>query len=200
MHDVPMDLRFRINRQDIEKYNEKLPDENVLQDYIEQDYFVKRIKKGYRINFKVRNNGTARANNIKILITSPDELMFMDYNTLKKYQEPKEPSLPENPIARALYGAPLVGKGWLYSLNDLGTIKPPVMDSWVGGSLTSGINIRFENNSSDIRIDKIIHTDSESIKEFYFVPSKKGTFQVKCQIMCEEYLRPDVQYFTFHVE
>ena len=200
MHDVPMDLRFRINRQDIEKYNEKLPDENVLQNYIEQDYFVKRIKKGYRINFKVRNNGTARANNIKIMITLPDELMFMDYNTLKKYQEPKEPSLPENPITRALYGAPLVGKGWLDSLTNPVTIKPSLMDSLVGGSLTSGINIRFENNSSDIRIDKIIHTDSESIKEFYFVPSKKGTFQVKCQIMCEEYLRPDVQYFTFHVE
>ena len=73
------------------------------------------------------------------------------------------------------------------------------MDSWIRRPLTSGVNTYFKNNCADIRIDKIMHTDSESIEECYFVPLKKGTFQVECQIMCEEYIKPDVQYFTFHV-
>ena len=124
--------------------------------------------------------------------------------TVKELQEAGRENIPDQfrSNTHLIYSspAPLVGKGWLDNLTNPVTVNPPIMDSLIRRSLTSDINVCFENNSSDIRIDKIIHTDSKSIEECYFVPLKKGTFQVECQIMCEEYLKPDVQYFTFHVE
>ena len=44
-----------------------------------------------------------------------------------------------------------------------------------------------------------MHTETEIFTDCYFVPLVAGTFKIKCEIMCEEYLKAEKQFITIHV-
>ena len=97
--DVPEHLLKDITEEDIQNYNNLLPDEEELNQYKSKYKKYLRIKNtGQIFVIKIFNTGNAKANNIYMDIQFPKELLIMSERNIEDYKEPKEINIPENLI------------------------------------------------------------------------------------------------------
>lgn len=52
----------------------------------------------------------------------------------------------------------------------------------------------------DINCGTIIHTRNYRTNGIYIAGKTPGKYQIKCTLMCEEYIEPQVEYIDFVVE
>ena len=197
MNDIPLHLRLRVGQEELDNYNKQLPNEVTLQKYVDGRMIYNRIKKGVRLNVQISNKGTIKAKNIKIRVTAPYELLLMDFEYKKNKMKPEKPRLPENPIEK-IYKQPNITEKIIKQL-DKTYATVPTYSAYVSKSILSGSYISFANNEANIKIQNLMHTEKEIFTDCYFVPLVAGTFKIKCEIMCEEYLKAETQFITIHV-
>lgn len=197
MNDIPLHLRLRVGQEELDNYNKQLPNEVTLQKYVDGRMIYNRIKKGIRLNVQISNKGTIKAKNIRIKVIAPYELLLMDFEYKKNKMKPEKPRLPENPIEK-IYKQPNITEKIIKQL-DKTYASVPTHSAYVSKSILSGSYISFANNEANIKIQNLMHTEKEIFTDCYFVPLVAGTFKIKCEIMCEEYLKTETQFITIHV-
>lgn len=58
-----------------------------------------------------------------------------------------------------------------------------------------------DDNSLSIRMENLMMAYTWKIEDKYIiVPKKKGVFEMKCSLICEEYYESDVQFIKVIVE
>lgn len=50
--------------------------------------------------------------------------------------------------------------------------------------------MNMEKHDVEVHCDRIKHRDWVSLREVFLVPEQKGSFQIKYEIMCDEYADP----------
>ena len=197
LNDIPLHLRLRVGQEELDKYNKQLPNEVMLQKYVDERMVYNRIKKGVQLTAQISNKGTVKAKNIKIKIIVPSDLLLMDFEYKKNKMKPEKPRLPENPIEK-IYKQPNIAEKTIKQLDKI-FVPVPTHTAYVSKSILSGSYISFANNEANIKIQNLMHTETEIFTDCYFVPLVAGTFKIKCEIMCEEYLKAETQFITIHV-
>ena len=204
----PVLKRF-ITREDIEKYNDSLPEQKEVDTYIKKMKLYETIRKsGVTFYIDVLNNGTAKATDVRIHVEMPDGIRLMHLEGVKDLKEPQAPALPPNPIEEAERKyersiSPMTD--WMRSSIVAQSVWPlenlPTIDSFIckpsGMPLTQSFSI--DENSLLAECRQIPHKDSKAFDSFYLVPLKRCKGKIKISLMCSEYIEPEVQYVDFEV-
>ena len=99
---VDAHLRPYVRKEDIQKYNESLPDAKAIDEYIKQMRVYEKLKKGgVALYLKIENDGTAKATDVRVSATFPECVHLMNIDDVKKLVDPPAPKLPPNPIDAA---------------------------------------------------------------------------------------------------
>lgn len=186
--------------EEIEKYNQGLPSEASVQNYIDSLHMYKYKTEAYvEFEFFVENSGKCKANDINVSIEFPEDLIVLERDEIKEMSEPKAPSKPKNPINEAIKKKRLGGAfDYLETLHNSSRLA--------GTPLYSAIkpfNINYSreivDNRIKLEIKDLLHTYCMNYDQYAIVPTKKGKFQIKCTIMCEEFLEPVEQVIDIEV-
>ena len=181
--DFPSELYGFERQSEIDAYNASLPNKEELEKYKEDlKKYRQSIEGCVRINIDVHNAGTAKANNVFVEVEFPDGVMVYD-DRLRDLGEPQILKVEENPIrlARDRYE-----EQQLWSMNLGRTAYIEVSDMELADEI--------ENRIIDIRCDMILHREAYSAGGTYIVGKTPGNYQIKCTLMCAEYIEPQVEY------
>lgn len=115
---------------------------------------------------------------------------------------PIAPKVEKNPIELArerkkehnifLKTSSLVAAASMYAYNPSGAIMDMLTESHSDYEINGHI--------LDINCGTIIHTRNYRTNGIYIAGKTPGKYQIKCTLMCEEYIEPQVEYIDFVVE
>lgn len=190
-----------LTKDSIKKYNEALPDQKTVDQYVNEMKFYEAIQKGgIALELQVINRGTAKAQDVRIEVTVPEDFLIFDMDDLDKIKEPTAPVLPENPIetARKKYERTLVQvPSWAQSVTtDMVSFHSPfasALDLLRINRNVASINRSFSVKDQTVYAScrQILHRDAEKFYGIYLVPVVKGKGKIKVRMMCSEYLEPE---------
>ncbi len=190
-----------LTKDSIEKYNEALPDQKTVDQYVNEMKFYETIQKGgVALGLKAINLGTAKAQDVRIQVTVPDDFVIFDMDHLEKIKEPTAPTLPENPIeeARKKYERTMFPvPAWARSATaDMVSVCSPIASTLDllrinrnVGSIDRSFSVKGQTVYVSCR--QILHRDAEEFYGFYLVPTVKGKGKINIRMMCSEYLEPE---------
>lgn len=201
---TPELYRF-INQSEIDDYNNSLPNKEELEKYKDElkTYFQSK-EACVRINIGIYNDGTAKSSNVSAEIEFPDGVIVYDDDELFDLEEPVAPKVKKNPIELARkrqeelkkLGVDFWKSGCVNS-SDINFKHRASIMNMLGGSL---YGCEIYDHTVDIECGTIIHTKSYWKSGIYLVGKTPGKYQIKCTLMCEEYIEPQVEYIDFVVE
>lgn len=190
-----------LTKDSIEKYNEALPDQETVDQYVNEMKFYEAIQKGgIALGLQVINRGTAKAQDVRIEVTVPEDFLIFDMDDLDKIKAPTAPVLPENPIekARQKYERTLVPvPSWAQSVTaDMVSFHSPfasALDLLRINRNVASINRSFSVKDQTVYAScrQILHRDAEKFYGVYLVPEIKGKGKIKVRMMCSEYLESE---------
>ena len=157
-------------------------------------------KGGVALGLRAINLGTAKAQDVRIEVTVPEDFLIFDMDDLEKIKEPTAPTLPENPIekARQKYERAMVPvPSWAQSATaDMVSFHSPIASTLDllrinrnVGSLDRSFSVTGQTVYVSCR--QILHRDAEEFYGVYLVPTVRGKGKIKVRMMCSEYLEPE---------
>jgi cell division septum initiation protein DivIVA len=206
--DVPIELQKYVTKGDIEKYNSALPKKDEIDKYIKEMILYKRINEtGLDFNLSVINNGTVKATNVYIDITFPEELKIMSKWDIRQYKKPNV-DIPKNPIIEAynkhtkgIFGLTpevinnIISNTNLIMGNNLNLISP------IKNNIFSNDNSWLKDNTLTIKINGVVQTrEFKFVEEYKIIPFQTGVFDLKVDIICEEYEQKNTLFIPVIVE
>ena len=203
------EFRKYITKQYIDNYNKVITEKSDEIDKYNFDILLYSsiFENGQKFDFLVKNEGTAKALDIKIIIEFPKDIFVKFTDEAKNTPEPIKPDIPKSPLNKLneerdkeLYkslGFNTIDESINKTLDDF-VISKSILDS-VNDSPKNFI-VKIEDHKIDITIEKLLYMDSEEIDNICIIPTKTGKFDVKVSIICEEYLKPQEYTITFEVE
>lgn len=200
--DIPHALVDYISDNDINEYNENIPDDESLENYNLARRLYQEVKNNaYVPVFKISNTGSAKANDIIVTIKLPPILGVLskyDYDTLDEITE----ILLPNPIdvAKKKHLAQ-INKNKRSSIFNIDTgftslgasLSPITMPSLHDFEINDS---RVNENTIIIRLNSLIHTQNRIVDEGIRVfPKTAGQEDILVTIIYEELATP----LTFHI-
>lgn len=208
--DIPPELSRYVPEESIRTYNQSLPSKEAIQEYFKEYALYLRVKEnGIPITFFVNNHGTAKATDVNVSIDFPEEVRVFRIDLVEKYEEPKGPELPENPIETGRKRAELErafaldlkipdyfgGTGIDYSEMSKGLLQPMPQVTNMFES------IEIQENFVDIEDKRgILHTRFNYFPGGYIVPIFPGEYEAKVTLMCAEYVDQEETTIKFIIE
>ena len=102
MADVPQHLMQYVTEAQLQEYNNALPDEDSILEYNTNLKKYEYIRaNAIPITLTVKNNGNAKAHDIRVTLSIPEEIMIMKKSDFDQMKAPKRPELPVHPIKKA---------------------------------------------------------------------------------------------------
>jgi hypothetical protein len=139
------------------------------------------------IFIEISNVGQIKATDIFVDITFPTEILLGEKSDMLA-QKPIKPKIPESPRTKVLKLSLFDNNRWqelsynedILALRSLTPLRLPNMHR--------DFFVDDKTNTLKIRLDKLIHTRTRTIKDDIMIaPLKKGTFEIILNIMCNEY-------------
>ena len=203
---VDAHLRPYVRKEDIQKYNESLPDAKAIDEYIKQMRVYEKLKKGgVALYLKIENDGTAKATDVRVSATFPECVHLMNIDDVKKLVEPPAPKLPPNPIDAAEKEYERKMNPMVDLANYFACVQPSysfdaINSSFLSNRLdTKDYCFYIDENSIFAENRQLPHKDAETFDDFYMVPVKKGDAKIKISMMCAEYVEPEEQYIDIQI-
>lgn len=203
---VDAHLRPYVRKEDIQKYNESLPDAKAIDEYIKQMRVYEKLKKGgVALYLKIENDGTAKATDVRVSATFPECVHLMNIDDVKKLVEPPAPKLPPNPIDAAEKEYERKMNPMVDLANYFACVQPSysfdaINSSFLSNRLdTKDYCFYINENSIFAENRQLPHKDAETFDVFYMVPVKKGDAKIKISMMCSEYVEPEEQYIDIQI-
>ena len=200
--DFPSELYGFERQSEIDNYNNSLPNKEELEKYKEKLKIYLQCKEaGVCINIGIYNYGTAKASNVSAEMEFPEGVIVYDEGMFDS-EGPVAPKVEKNPIELArerkrehsifFKTSSLVDATSMYAYNPSGTIMDMLKESHSDYEINGHI--------LDINCGTIIHTRNYRTNGIYIAGKTPGKYQIKCTLMCEEYIEPQVEYIDFVVE
>lgn len=180
-----------------------MPKESVLDRFIDTLRVYKKIRLGVATKCWIHNEGTAKANDITVTIKVPKGLLLLEFEDVDGMKEPKAPKLPKNPIQAAYeksFYVPTSDWQKLFDTTPLSVIPDISALQNYRPIMSMGNNIKIENNSAEISIKSILHTQKDYMQGCYFVAVELGVYEVEYRIMCAECLEPDIPHIKIYAD
>ena len=214
LEDVPAECKGSIDQNALDEYNRKLPDEKTIQKYNDNMNLYKEVRmNGQRMNFRLFNDGTAKATDIHITLEFPKEFLVIRRSEAERLSEPQELKIPEDPITKAMQERNSRVHKQLQGIADVISGMNAFnshFNNYYGEPYSNAASLLSETLSKDwsVEIDgqdvhiwtsSLLHTRCIIADDLCIVPAKAGKFIVKATIICEEYAKPEVMDFEIDV-
>lgn len=201
MEDVPEEAREYITQKMLEEYNSSLPSKEVLEKYKEECRYYKQVKEHpSSIDLEINNNGNMKARDIRIEICFPEEIGVY-FKEERDIPIPQRPSKKWNPIDKFYFDRNNINE------NNVSTFsvkqpRPSALETeYISQRNLPNKHFYNNDNSLSIRMENLMMGYEWKIEEKYIIaPKKKGVFEIKCSLICEEYYESDVQFIKVIVE
>lgn len=202
--DFPPELYGFECQGEIDAYNNSLPNRKELEQYKANLKKYRQYKEsGIHIIIGVHNDGTAKASNVSADIEFPDGVFAYDDELPFPLKQPEAPKVGKSPIElaekrRQRQDVDFGERLWMNSAASLYNFDfaTPIIDVME----ESQFDYEIDDSIIDIDCGTIIHTKSYWKRGIYLVGKNPGKYQIKCTLMCEEYIEPQVEYIDFVVE
>ena len=194
-----LDFRERLIKE-FEDYNTALPPQGVIAEYNTQlSRYTNMTANQHKACIRIDNNGTMTANQVIVTLHFPPELLVFDSHKITDAKEPKKIKMPRNPIR---------------DRHDT-SYHPAFMDHIEqhermlnpNNSISFAINaferLNYYTENEDclyFDVDSIVQTMGASSDDFYIVATKRGTFEIDGEIICEELPEPIRKSFAVIVK
>lgn len=201
------ELRGRITDDEIKAYNDALPNQEELEEYLNRyRTYHMIVDHGIATVVTIHNIGTAKATDISVTIEFPDGIRVLGVADVRKLEEPEGPKKPrdlqEVAYERAHKSEMGIFKA-LAQLDQLDDAKPlswPDLSAYMDGTaIFEPVDI-FDNIVTIEMQNGIVHTKWDSFRDIYITPLEKGIFKAKVTLMCAEYEEPEEAEITFVCE
>lgn len=193
IEDMPKGYEEIISKEEIDEYNHSLPSQEVLDEYVTNMKRYNAIKENnINIEIEVENIGTSKANDLRVQLEFPKDLIIYKRKKVEKLKAPQAPDKGVNPIEKLM-----VKK---YNLDAYSQIANSFASPFLNQFNYDGLNVReiaqigedlndyIEGNTLYINWKSLIHTRQITIDDKYCVaPIKNGEYNVICKIICEEF-------------
>lgn len=190
----------KVTQEQLDEYNNNLPSEALLEQYVDSLWeYIYKTEANVEFEFYIKNAGNCKAKDINVTMEFPEELLVIDKELLEIIREPEAPKKPKNPIQEAFKKTSVgMGLDFLSSMHEIPRIEPTLF-----AHTLKPANIyydqKIEHNRIKIEIRELLHTYKYNYDEYCVVPLKRGKFQIKCTLMCEEFLEPVEQMIDIEV-
>lgn len=205
IEDIPEGYEEMITQEEINEYNKSLPSQEELYKYIRSMKRYNAIKENnINIEIEVENVGTSKANDLRVQLEFPEDLIIYKRRKVEKLKVPKAPEKGVNPIEKLM-----VKK---YNLDAYSQIANSFSSPFLNQFNYDGLGISdiaqigedfndyIEGNTLYVNRNSVIHTRQITIDEKYCVaPIKNGEFNVICKIICEEFEEEVEQVVTITI-
>lgn len=214
VNDFPEDMRSRITQKYVDEVNKRLPSKELLDSYNAQlDWYNTVQTNGHLVDFIVKNEGTAKATDIKIMMLFPQSIKIVKREDADNLEEPEAPELPVDPIEE------------IKAVNSIGSIRPtikrllklgtidddyyeptkPSYNTFIPRTMKSSQipepwKVYIDGKIVTIWGQNLLHTNLNVIKELCLIPEEKGIYKIQVSIMCSEYLEPQNTELELEIE
>jgi hypothetical protein len=199
----PTDYR-KMFEEEIIKYNDALPMQAEYDSYnLKLTRFVNMTENRHNVYISLTNDGTAIANNIAITLWFPPELLVFDDYDINLVTEPNEIKIPIDPIEKIQHGTFEMPDGLrqVIELAEMFAKQPGMSKPIIPGALFGSRNYYTQNeNCLCYEIEKLLHTHTAGSHDFYVVATKRGTFDITGEAICEGMPEPIKKTFTVIIE
>lgn len=176
----------------IEEYNNSIPSQEIIDDYIEELKKYEAIKKyNNPIEVQIFNNGTCSANHLSVTLEFPNEIIIKHKNEIDNLERPKAPPKNENPLFPNL------------DFLSTGAFNLPSQNSFLDRGLSFSNYFISPNrpdelngNVLEVYYANLMHTYTITIDDYIIATTKPGKYNVKCEIICEEFIEPEKLQIT----
>lgn len=204
-NEVEAHLLEYISEQDINAYNNSIPNQSELEKYNDECEKFYRIKKySSPLVIEVSNRGSVKANNLYIDIEFPEGLLV--YKNNEEHSEPKNP-IPFNPIesAQTEYNKKIEGQVAALSRLHSKFLFRNELDQF-SSLVSSEGNVQhihainqysvinqhwwtsLDGQKITVKIDSLLHTRCITFDNEYMVaPLMAGKHTIEIRVICEEY-------------
>ncbi|MGG1444979.1 DUF4062 domain-containing protein [Brevibacillus laterosporus] len=178
--DVDMYKSLGVSEDQVRKYNEELPLQEEIDKYNEEhEMYTRKKESAFDIDVKIENVGTSKANDLRVYISFPPEILVLKKEDLDALEEPNRPKIPVNPLDGKFITGYKTG-----STHSLG-LNHNLISRYITRSVYQR-KIWIENNIIEIQIDDLLHSLMKNFDDIVIVPLKKGEFLADVSIICEE--------------
>ena len=203
-------LKRYVSNEALKKYNSLLPSDEEISRYIKELANYQRIRNsGIAFILQIANDGTAKATDVRAFVDFPKEFLLFEVSDIEDIETPEAPTLPNNPITEAEREYERRMDPLADVVHQMGISLRPFDFPPNLGSLNAKIhstNTVFSNQSlflNDHEISaeakQIPHRDLEWFRDIYIVPTARGHFQIKVNLMCSEYIEPEESLIDIEV-
>jgi hypothetical protein len=157
------------------------------------------------VKFKISNVGNIRATDVRVNILFPDELLVMSEDELEDYYGLSEPfSYPDsNENYKAKFYSPNEKESATESDDKFITIDELVCNDDIAELLNPYDDMKIISiypSEVNLDVDEVRHKDCKIIDGACVLPTKAGTYTIKCKIICNEYDDVIEQDIVFEVD
>lgn len=187
MDDIPVGAENLITQEMLDKFNATLPSKEALDKFkSEWRFYEQATENPFNIDITIYNEGNMKSKDIHIEIQFPDELVLYKKNS--EITTPKWPETGKNPIDE-YYTKITPGLNMAATVSNFSSMTNKLLDLDVISQINSSQKCFYnEDNSLSIWMDDLMTGYKWNISDRYFiVPREKGTFQIVCSFICEEY-------------
>lgn len=191
MKDIPKEYEDSIEEEDINKYNKSLPKKDVLNKYIEDMAKFYTIKNNnLDVEIEIENIGNIKANDLRVTLEFPNELLIIKKKEIEKLQSPEAPAKGVNPLEKLttsnfkLNEYSKLIKAFANPLRNDSIVEPFGIDSLIREDTYDYI----DDNVLYINRKDLMHKRKRTIDDKYcIVPLKRGEYKITCRFICEEF-------------
>lgn len=207
------DLIDGVTIEDIHKYNEALPDKELIDEFNNQQKLYENVQENsHEVYLSLENIGNAPGTSVYITLFLPPELLVYSKNDCACVHEPEELDMPEDPVRKAMdadYYSQL--ERYLDCRPELeAAIKMneqyyrfQIPDRRLLTAVSveeNDFSIRGAHEELEVYIKKLLHTRIYESDKFFLIVTKQGKFKIEYEIMCEEIEEPQTGTFEIVVD
>lgn len=190
--DVPDELKPYLTEEEVDEYNNSIPEESEIQRRVSERRRIERIKlSANHLDIAVANVGSAKARQVYVDLIFPPEIAILERDDFSRLKSPKL-DLPKNPIAKAKKEkerAETRGSVYGYQMRD--PLASFVRDIAFSEPILSHITprkrwLRVEGNKVTVWIEDLLHTREVAFHEAVIAPFAEGSFEIQATLICEE--------------
>lgn len=200
--DIPLEYAEDISDDDIDEYNNSLPDVSAVDAYNKKYKLHKNFNDNkIKLSPAIENKGKRLASDVYVQVEIPDFLIFLTRENEGLFNLPNELKVKESPVAKRarMKNAQMtlaqikrgLTKGFPFEsdfiathsstpLNIIPKIEPILRDVWVEKS----------NHKIVLRTRKVLQSLSVEFDDVFLIPVRAGTGDINVKIICEELKEP----------
>lgn len=195
---VPVEFKDKVEQADLDDYNRKLPDAEIIRKYNDGMHYYNEVRmNGQRLDLVLYNDGTIKATDIHVTLEFPKEFYILERRKAENLTMPTAPEMPRNPILRVVQKRNNLARNQYQTFFVDVAPKVAAANAYFNGflqertliaeSLAKGWHIEIDGQTVQIWKDSLLHTRQITINDICIVPVKAGRFTIKATFICEEY-------------